>query len=330
MSGVEWDAVRSVDRPDGPLAMTAYLAAPEPQPTYIGKLDQLLGGGMTRGLTVVGGPPSSGKSVLACLTTALMCAAGKRVVYASYEMGWDVVQLRCASAWSCYRGLRPEGVENFSWSDVVNGSERRSRKQYDGLSRQDLSYYTVGSAMDPITRALTAWDEGPGKNLAVLTGGYGVHELCEMARSVEGEPPVLVVDYLQIVPSTDKDKTATQEQSEYQRVTEVVNALQELAYGEGGPNNVLALSSTRNLTTSDYKDGPSLSWYRGSGYVGYAAEQAVMLVPERRKDDSTGQYVPSLTQDGWSEGRMTVVKNKSGASGVSIAMNMAGWCNLIR
>jgi len=330
MGGWNWADFRDVDRPSGPLAMTAYLAAPEPQPTYVDKLDQLLGGGMTRGLTVLGGPPSSGKSVLACLVTMLMCAHGKRVVYASYEMGWDVVQLRCASAWSCYPALRAEGVKNFCWSNVVNGSERQSRSQYQGLSRDQLSYYTVGSAMDPITTALTAWDEGPGQNLAVLTGDYGVHELCEEMRGIDGEPPVLVVDYIQIVPSADKENAAAQEQSEYQRVTEVVNALQELAYGEGGPNNVLAISSTRNLTTSDYKDGPSLSWYRGSGYVGYAAEQAVMLVPERRKDDETGQWVPSTTQDGWNEGRMTVVKNKSGASGQSIATNMAGWCNLIR
>ena len=329
MAGVAWDAVRQVDRPDGPLAMSAYLAAPEPQPTGIEKLDQLLGGGMTRGLTVVGGPPSSGKSVLACLAAMLMCAQGRRVVYASYEMGWDVVQLRCASAWSCYPTLRADGVEPFNWGNVVNGSERRSRRQYDGLGRDALSRYTVGKAMDPITRALTAWDEGPGRNLAVLTGGYGVHELCEMAKSVEGERPVLVVDYLQIVPSADKDDKGAQEQSEYQRVTEVTNALQALAYGDEGPNNVLALSSTRNLTGADYKDGPSLSWFRGSGYVGYAAEQAVMLVPERRKDEESGQWVPSIAQNGWTEGRMTVVKNKSGASGTSVATLMAGWCNLI-
>lgn len=330
MPAVEWDAVRLVDRPEGELAMTAYLAAPEPQPTHIGKLDQLLGGGMTRGLTVVGGPPSSGKSVLARLAATLMCSTGRRVVYASYEMGWDVVQLRCASAWSCYPNLRAEGVRPFNWGDVVNGSERRSRREYDGLTRDQLSRYTVGSLMDPITHALTAWDEGPGRNLAVLTGGYGVHELCEMARSVEGEPPVLIVDYLQIVPSQAKDEPAAQEQSEYQRVTEVVNALQALAYGDDGPNNVLALSSTRNLSPSDYRDGPSLGWFRGSGYVGYAAEQAVMLVPDRRKDDETGQWVPSVAPNGWAEGRMTVVKNKSGASGTSIATLMAGWCNLIQ
>ena len=325
MSGeaVAWGPMRDHDRPDGELALTAYLAAPKPQSTFVPKLDQLLNGGMTRGLTVVGGPPSSGKSVLACLSAALMAAAGRRVVYASYEMSWEVVQLRCASAWSCHQ---PAGgpVEPFAWSNVVNGSIRDSHAEYAGLDRGALSRYLVGGAADPVTRALTAWDEGPGRNLCVLTGGYDVHDLCQTVRAIEGEPPVLVVDYLQIVPSG-----AQQEQSEYQRVTEVVNALQELAYGPDGPSNVMALSSTRNLTASDYKDGPSLGWYRGSGYVGYAAEQAVMLVPDRRKDDATGQWVPSVAANGWTEGRMTVVKNKSGASGRSVATLMAGWCNLV-
>ena len=323
MAAIEWERMRDLCRPDGKLAMSAYLAAPEPQPTYVPKLDQLLGGGMMRGLTVIGGPPSSGKSVVGCLAAALMAAHGTHVVYASYEMGWDVVQLRCASAWSCQGDLRPEGVQPFGWASVVNGAERRSRQAYAGKSRRDLSRYLVGDAADPITRALTAWDEGPGRNLAVLTGGYNVHELCEAVGSVEGERPVLICDYLQIVPSGSKD-----EQSEYQRVTEVVNALQTFAYSERG-GNVLAISSTRNLRSADYKDGPDLSWYRGSGYVGFAAEQALMLVPERRKDDESGQWVPSVAANGWTEGRLTVVKNKSGASGVSVPTQMAGWCNLM-
>lgn len=321
--GIEWGGLRDTDRPDGELAMTAYLAAPDPQPTYISKLDQLLGGGMTRGLTVLGGPPSSGKSVVACLAAALMAASGTRVVYASYEMSWEVVQLRCASAWSCHQ---PEGggIVPFSWSHVVNGTYRDGHPEYRGLSRADLSRYLVGGAMDDVTRALTAWDEGPGRNLCVLTGGYDVADLIKVVTELDGEPPVMIVDYLQIMPSGNDGK-----QEEYQRVTDVVNALQSMAYGEGGPNNVLALSSTRNLTPSDYKDGPSLSWYRGSGYVGFAAEQAVMLTIDRRKDEESGQMVPSVAPDGWTEGRMTVVKNKSGASGVSIATKLAGWCNLL-
>ena len=211
--GAAWEEAFTADRPDGELAMSAYLGMPEPMPTGIEKLDQLLGGGMTRGITVVGGGPGAGKTVTACMAASRMAARGQKVVYASYETAWEIVQLRCASAWSCYPNLRAEGVRPFNWGDVVNGSERRSRREYDGLTREQLSRYTVGSLMDPITHALTAWDEGPGRNLAVLTGGYGVHELCEMARSVEGEPPVLVdgetvvqVTYAELLAIKDADK----------------------------------------------------------------------------------------------------------------------------
>lgn len=321
--GTPFEDLRDTDRPDGELAMTAYLGAPEPTPTRVPKLDQLLGGGMTRGLFVLGGPPSSGKSVLACQCAAMMAAAGTRVVYASYEMTWDVVQLRCASSWSCFaesEGVR--GVRSFSWSDVASGRERRGRPEYKGLSRKELSRYLVGDAMDPVTRTLTMWDEGPGRNLAVLTGGQDVHELCGMVSDVDGQTPVLIVDYLQIVPSGTKG-----EQSEYQRVTEVVNALQRHAYGDGG-GHVMALSSTRNLTSADYREGPDLSWYRGSGYIGFAAEQAAMLVSDRHKD-SDGQCGPSIAANGMTEGKLTIVKNKSGASMRTVPTLMAGWCNLI-
>ena len=45
--GAAWDEAWSIDRPDGELAMSAYLGMPEPVPTGVPKLDQLLGGGMT-------------------------------------------------------------------------------------------------------------------------------------------------------------------------------------------------------------------------------------------------------------------------------------------
>ena len=319
VESIPWAFIHGLDRPQGEFALNVYLAAPEPQPTYVGKLDQLLGGGMTRGVTVVGGPPSAGKSVIACQCAAMMAAHGKRVVYASYEMGWDIVQLRCASAWS----VSEPGVRTFSWSQVVNGAERRSRSQYDGLSRAELSRFLVGSGMDPITRTLTAWDEGPGRNLAVLTSGNDVHELCEFMSNLEcDEKPVLIVDYLQIVPSG-----ATVEQSEYQRVTDVINALQSYAYSERG-GNVLAISSTRNLNTQDYKDGPNLGWFRGSGYVGFAAEQAGRLTHDRVKGED-GQMVPSRSVDGATEGKMTVIKNKSGQSNVSMPTLLYGWNNWI-
>jgi len=311
-----WEALRVMDRPPGELAMTAYLTAPDPVPTGVPKLDQLLGGGMTRGVTVVGGPSSAGKSVLACQSTAMMAARGTRVVYASYEMSWEVVQLRCASSWSCHN----RDVATISWSNVVSGVARRSHPEYHGKSAQQLSRYLVDGD-DPVVRTLTAWDDGPGRNLAVLTDNYEIGELVETMRTLPQPKPVLVVDYMQIVPVESSGND-----SEYDRVTEIINQLQSYAQSKDG-GNVLAISSTRKLSANDYKDGPTMDWFRGSGYIGYAAEQAVMLVPDRVRTENGMEL--SRNQDGSVNGRMTVVKNKSGASDVSIATKLYGNSNLI-
>lgn len=319
--GAAWDEAWSIDRPDGELAMSAYLGMPEPVPTGVPKLDQLLGGGMTRGVTVVGGGPGAGKTALACQAAASMAARGQKVVYASYETAWEVVQLRCASAWSVGR----DDCAQLNWSDVASGRERASRPAYRGLSRRDLSRYLVGSAMDSVARALTLWDEGPGRNLAVLTSDNSVSDVCELCQQIrreDGVPPVLVVDYIQIVPTDAK-----RQQDDYERVTEVMGTLRTHGYSEMGCN-VLALSSLRKLSAQDRKEGPSLDWFRGSGHIGYDAEQAAILTVERERD-ADGNMAPRLAANGATEGKLTIVKNRTGISGTSTPTLLYGWCSTI-
>ena len=315
----DWEAYR----PKGELALNAYLAAPDPVKTGFDKLDQLLNGGMTKGVTVIGGPSSAGKSVLACQCAVGMASMGRKVVYASYEMSWDVVQLRCASCWSCGEMAQSMGIKSFAWSDVVSGKERRSRSNmYAGRSRAELSRIMV-ERPDPIVQALTAWDEGPGRNLAVICGGESVAELTANMKFVVRENPgtVLIVDYLQITPPSDKSA-----HDEYERVTSVINELQAYSMDENG-GNVIAISSTRKLNEADVKQGPSMDWFRGSGYIGYASEQAVMIVPDREKaKDEKGDTVLKLSRnaDGSVNEKMTVVKNKSGQTDFSIPVKLYG------
>lgn len=321
MAAWTWNELREGDRPDGSLALNAYLDMPDPQPTGVPALDQLLGGGMTRGITVLGGGPGAGKTATACHAAAMMAASGRKVVYASYETGWEIVQLRCASAWS----VGNPGVQQINWSSIATGAERRSRPVYDGLTRDELSRYTVGNLMDPITYALTMWDEGPGRNLAVDVGGNSVADLCHVCEDIErdvGEPPILIIDYIQIVP-TD----ASGEQSDTERVTEVMGALREYAYG-ARDRHVLALSSLRKLSPSETRDGPDLGWFRGSAHVGYDAEQAVIMTSDREKVD--GEWVQRHANDGSAEGHMTVVKNRTGATGWSKPTLLYGWCSYLR
>ena len=322
--GAAWEDAYTADRPDGELALNAYLDMPEPMPTGVPKLDQLLGGGMTRGVTVVGGGPGAGKTVTACMSAASLCARGQKVVYASYETAWEVVQLRCASAWSLAAQDSVPGAAFFAWSSVVNGAYRAQQERYRGLSRQEMSRYLVGSAMDPVARTLTLWDEGPGRNLAVLTSDNPVSDLCELCEHVcmeDGRPPVLMLDYIQIAPTGDE------RQEDYERITEVMRTLRTYAYGQNG-GNVLALSSLRKVSPQERKDGPSLDWYRGSGHIGYDAEQAVILTTDMEKD-ADGRMVPCVAEDGSTRGRITTVKNRTGATGTSISTLVYGWCSTI-
>lgn len=317
-----WEMFHGVNRPDGELAMNAYLDMPEPVPTGVSKLDQLLGGGMTRGVTVLGGESSAGKTVTACMAAAMMAMRGQKVVYASYETAWEIVQLRCASVWSCTPKAKSMGAEPFSWSDVVNGYYRSTYERYKGLDRGELSRYLVGSAADPITRTLTLWDEGPGRNLAVLSRGYDVNELTKMVRTIHHERPVLVVDYIQIMPTG-----ATHKQDDNERITEVMEKLREYSYSPDG-GNILSISSLRKLSPQDRKDGPTMDWFRGSNHIGYDAEQAVILTVDKKKDEE-GRLINSISADGGTEVRFTCVKNRTGATGRSIPAILYGWNNLI-
>lgn len=312
------------NRPRGELALTAYLEAPDPQPTYIDKLDQLLGGGVMRGVTVIGGPSSSGKSIIGSQSAAMMATRGVRVVYASYEMPWDVVQLRMASAWSCTQSAREMGVEPFSWSEVATGKARASRPLYRGLSHEQRSRLIYEDHNDPIIRALTMWDEGPGRNVAVVTSNVSVGALCSTCEQIgDGTRPVIICDYIQIMP------TGRDDQKEYERVTEVMNTLQAHSLSENGAP-VIAISSCRNLRQQDYADGPSMDWLRGSGYIQYDAEQVVMLTPDRERSEETGEWGVRRNERGNVEAKLTVLKNRTGATGRSIAVEVFGGYNTIQ
>ena len=316
-----FEMVREWDRMKGDLALTAYLEAPEPQKTYIGCLDQILGGGMMRGVTVIGGPSSSGKSIIGCQATAYMAAMGTKVVYASYEMPWDVVQLRMASAWSHTTQAKNLGIKPFSWSYVATG-KAKAESVHAGKDHYTLSRI-ISERPDPIAHALSMWDEGPGRNVAVLTSGNSVSMLCGMCENISDAPSMaLVIDYIQIVPTDRAD------QKEYERVTEVMNTLQQHALDANGCP-VLAISSCRNLKPTDYQDGPSMDWLRGSGYIQYDAEQIVMLVPDKEKDEA-GHFVTARDTDGSMFSKLTVLKNRTGETDKSIAVRVYGQYSYIR
>lgn len=296
-----WDEVRAKDAPEHGWAVDCYIGGPSPLRTYT-PLDDALGGGLMPGLTVLGGVASAGKSAIACHAASSVASAGGRVLYLTLDDAWGNVVARCMSAWSVGNAAR-HGFGAWRWSDLP---DMRRRLVGRGLSPEDASRVAYEGRDAPLA-CWRAWDEGPGRNLAVVDSVTSVSGIERMVRGLveAGEGPSLViVDYLQQYQTGEPEL----DRSEYSRVSDVAARLQRLSLWGGIP--MLALSSLRKLAKGD--DEPTLDWYRGSGVVGYSAWAALVLTRGERSGD------------GWREGVMHVVKNKGGRAGTRTSCELWG------
>jgi replicative DNA helicase len=72
-----------------------------------------------------------------------------------------------------------------------------------------------------------------------------------------------------------------------------------------------------------------MEWLRGSGYIQYDAEQIVMLVPDKEKNDA-GNLVTARDTDGSMFAKLTVLKNRTGETDKSIAIRVYGEYSYIK
>lgn len=295
-----WEDAVSRCAPERGWAVDCYLGGPEPLATGTA-IDAALGGGLMPGVTLLGGVASAGKSAIACHAAANVASGGRRVLYMTLDDSWGNVTARCMSAWSVGNEHLPLGP--FSWSSL--GSSRRAldiRPGYD-LSRAAFEL----RSRDPALMASALWEDGPGRNLAIVDSVATVGGIEEIVRDLADDgcaPDLVVVDYVQQYQTGEPEM----DKSEYGRVSEVASRLQRAALWGGIP--VLAVSSLRKLDRKD--DEPTLDWFRGSGVLGYSAWAAVIVTRGEREGD------------GWREARLTTVKNKGGRSGQTFSAELWG------
>lgn len=294
-----WDEVMSRDAPERGWAVDCYLGGAEPLPTGT-PLDWALGGGLMPGVTVLGGVASAGKSAIACQAAASVASRGLRVLYLTLDDSWGNVVARCMSSWSISHSAS-YGAGPFSWSQLPE--MRRRWRDLRDADRSRVAY----EGRDAALMAARAWDDGPGRHLAVVDSVTEIGQIEGMLRELReaGEPPALVVvDYLQQYQAGSPDL----DRAEYSRVSDVAARLQRVALWGGTP--VLALSSLRKLARGE--DEPTLDWFRGSGVVGYSAWAACVLT----RGTAEGP--------GWREAVLHVVKNKGGRSGTRTSCELWG------
>lgn len=211
--------------------------------TGIVPLDEMLGGGLWPDVHVLAAEPGAGKTTLALQVADWTARHGSRkVVFASMEMSAAQVLAKSISRLASEQGREPL-------------TARRVMR----MGQADMA---------AIQRAVGAYRAEIAPNIATVDRKLTVGELAELMDAMPAtEPkPVLVVDYLQIMPAPEGDQ-----KTDYQHHTSNMRGLCEIAKRNRTP--VLVVSSKNRSG----RDGRSLGSLSGSSDIEYGASVVMFL-----------------------------------------------------
>lgn len=261
-----------------------YALESDPVPTGIAPLDEALGGGLACGTyTIVGGMAGVGKSALGVSVLYGMAAKGMFPIYVSCEMPAQQVRMRMASIHSTVA----DGLEPFAWSRardhfrrVFDEEQLKRYREADEDRKSEWARRYIGrfGGSNPVLLSWRSLQEcGIAQRAMVREDIVSLEGVCGLIeeRASFGLRDAVIVDYAQILDVPDAD-------GEYERMTQVSRSLQQAARNAGCP--VLLISSLSNNGNQGGGQGkkkddpqPSLTWFRGSGYLGYDAGAAIVL-----------------------------------------------------
>lgn len=235
---MDWEALRN-----------DYLNPPQPVPTAIEALDEILGGGLRPGPTILAGAPGTGKSALAIHIAANVALTGRKVAILSAEMTTQQVIARLGSslAQGGYEGLEGCTYRYADWERMGFKDDPRGLKVLEAIARM---------------KGLAITD-----NDDLITNQAGVCALIETSAAAGAD--LVILDYLQRVdpqiPSTTTEDVRT-----------VIRSITAAAKRAKIP--VLALSSiSRKHMDKGKNEEASITAAMGSSQVESDAIAAIFL-----------------------------------------------------
>lgn len=230
--------------------------ATEPTPTGFHAFDEAIGGGLPTGLVTLGAISSMGKTTFAVQMSDQIAASGRGVLFVTIEQS---ARELTAKSLSRLTATLPGGDTEAASAGEILDPKRRAA--WSLLKTQQLA-----GACEEYERAIAA-------HMHIMEGvkqpsASDVDTLARRMAAHDGKPPVIFIDYLQLLaaPSErDTDKQTTDKN---------VMALRQLARELQTP--VVVISS---LNRSSYSTGVTLESFKESGAIEYGSDLLLGLQP---------------------------------------------------
>lgn len=240
----------------------------DPTPTGFESLDKALGGGFSSRLYVLGAGSSLGKTTLAAQMADQIAASGKPVLFVTIEQSGREIVVKSLSRIMT-------GLGASTTADELEDREKRGQWDDEKLSKFDMArtmYYQIAENLHMM--------QGSGQPTA-----NDIRVAVERISADTGKPPVVFVDYLQLLTSEnewDDDKRTTDRN---------ITALKQIARDLEAP--VFVISS---LNRSGYNSTVGMGSFKESGGIEYGADVLMGLQPRGIKNVISREALESKKQ----------------------------------
>ena len=247
----------------------------EPTPTGIEALDDILDGGLRSGLYALGAVSSMGKTTLAVQVADYIAEHGRGVLFVTIEQSAREITSKSLSRLT--RTIN--GGYNVVTSTEALSASRRARwgDQQTAAFLKACDYYAARIA--PRLRILEGTKQPSVSDVEIVARMMAEHD---------GRPPVIFIDYLQLLAaSSDRD-------TDKQAIDKNVMLLRQLARDMKTP--VIVISS---LNRNSYSEGVTMDSWKESGAIEYGCDVLIGLQPQgmREKLEKVGESKARRTAD---------------------------------
>ncbi len=230
--------------------------AEEPTPTGMAGIDRALGGGLMRGVYVLGAVSSLGKTTLMAQLADTVAESGRKVLFVTIEQSAKEIVSKSLSRLMCAEG----GRHMAATTRELSSEKARGAWGTSKLSAFQAACERYTAKVAPNLRILEAVRQPTVSDVRAVADTMAAHD---------GEPPVVFIDYLQILaPYSDR---ASDKQATDHSMTELRIMSKELK------TTVFVVSS---LNRSSYSGAITMDAFKESGAVEYSSDVLLGLQPE--------------------------------------------------